>query len=205
MRNYPALRIAQAYRLGIRNSVSRDNDWIALNQFVKYKKTGNIVTVVGVTDGGFGFGGNDKYGIVGTLPSEYCPSIDIPFVFHAMGGTSYNKSGFINKTGEIKLYDRNSYISYWGFCVSYPIQYSVSRIIKTKQIDTTTDLNGYFETGLNARQIPIGIGGMYDARYAFHTGSDAQQGRTIRLMAWDGSAGKYSNRKINVIVYYIEV
>lgn len=82
---------------------------------------------------------------------------------------------------------------------------SVSRIIKTKQIDTTTDLNGYFETGLNARQIPIGIGGVYDARYAFHTGSDAQQGRTIRLMAWDGSAGKYSNRKINVIVYYIEV
>lgn len=51
----------------------------------------------------------------------------------------------------------------------------------------------------------MGIGGMYDARYAFHTGSDAQQGRTIRLMAWDGSAGKYSNRKINVIVYYIEV
>lgn len=89
--------------------------------------------------------------------------------------------------------------------IAIPLQHSVSRIIKTKQIDTTTDLNGYFETGLNARQIPIGIGGMYDARYAFHTGSDAQQGRTIRLMAWDGSAGKYSNRKINVIVYYIEV
>ena len=46
---------------------------------------------------------------------------------------------------------------------------------------------------------------MYNARYAFHTGSDAQQGRTIRLMAWDGSIGPYSNKKINVIVYYIEV
>lgn len=82
---------------------------------------------------------------------------------------------------------------------------SVSHIIKTKQIDTTTDPNGYVETGLSARQIPIGIGGMYNARYAFHTGGDAQQGRTIRLMAWDGSVGPYSNQKINVIVYYIEV
>ena len=82
---------------------------------------------------------------------------------------------------------------------------SVSHIIKTKQIDTTTDPNGYVETGLSARQIPIGIGGMYNARYAFHTGTDAQQGRTIRLMAWDGSTGPYSNKKINVIVYYIEV
>jgi hypothetical protein len=46
---------------------------------------------------------------------------------------------------------------------------------------------------------------LYNARYAFHTGTDAQQGRTIRLMAWDGSVGGYSNKKINVIVYYIEV
>lgn len=105
----------------LRDSVSQDNDWITLNQFIKYKKTGNIVTVIGVARGGFGFGGNDEYGIVGTLPSEYCPSIDIPFVFHAMGGTSSNKSGFINKTGEIKLYDRVNYVAYWGFCVSYPI------------------------------------------------------------------------------------
>lgn len=109
-------------------SVSQDNDWLTLNKFIKYKKTGNIVTVVGETDGGFGFGGNDKYGIVGTLPSEYCPSINVPVVFHAMGGTSYNKSGYIDKTGEIRLYDRNNYVNYWGFCVSYPIQHSVSQI-----------------------------------------------------------------------------
>lgn len=76
---------------------------------------------MGESDGGFGFGGNDKYSIVGTLPSKYCPSIDIPFVFHSMGGTSYNKSAYINKTGDIKLYDRVSYVGYWGFCVSYPI------------------------------------------------------------------------------------
>lgn len=107
--------------IGIRNSVSRDNDWIALNQFVKYKKTGNIVTVTGTSSGGFGFGGNDKYGTVGTLPSKYCPSIDIPFVFHSMGGSSYNKSARIDHNGDIKLYDRVNYISYWGFCVSYPI------------------------------------------------------------------------------------
>ncbi len=105
----------------LRDSVSQDNDWLTLNQFIKYKKTGNIVTVVGESRGGFGFGGNDKYGTVGTLPSKYRPSIDVPLVFHAMGGSSYNKSGFINKTGEIRLYDSNSYVSYWGFCVSYPI------------------------------------------------------------------------------------
>lgn len=105
----------------LRDSVSRDKDWITLNQFIKYKKTGNIVTVTGSSSGGFGFGGNDKYGTVGTLPSKYCPSIDIPFVFHSMGGTSYNKSAFIYHNGDIKLYDSGNYISYWGFCISYPI------------------------------------------------------------------------------------
>lgn len=105
----------------LRDSVSQDADWVALNQFIKYKKTGNIVTVTGTSSGGFGFGGNDKYGTVGTLPSKYCPSIDIPFVFHSMGGSSYNKSALINHNGDIKLYDSGNYVSYWGFCVSYPI------------------------------------------------------------------------------------
>lgn len=105
----------------LRDSVSQDNDWLTLNQFIKYKKTGNIVTVVGEASGGFGFGGNDKYGTVGTLPSEYSPSIQIPFVFHSMGGTSYNKSALIDKNGDIKMYDRSNYVNYWGFCVSYPI------------------------------------------------------------------------------------
>lgn len=105
----------------LRDSVSQDADWVALNQFIKYKKTGNIVTVTGTSSGGFGFGGNDKYGTVGTLPSKYRPSIDIPFVFHAMGGSSYNKSALIDHNGDIKLYDNGNYISYWGFCVSYPI------------------------------------------------------------------------------------
>lgn len=105
----------------LRDSVSRDNDWIILNEFVRYRKTGNIVTVTGASSGEFGFGGNDKYGIVGTLPSKYRPSIDIPFVFHSMGGPSYNKSAFIDHNGDIKLYDRGNYVNYWGFCVSYPI------------------------------------------------------------------------------------
>ena len=112
------------------HSVSQDADWVALNQFIKYKKTGNIGTVTGTSSGGFGFGGNDKYGTVGTLPSKYCPSIDIPFVFHSMGGSSYNKSALIDHNGDIKLYDRGNYINYWGFCVSYQIQYSVSQVPK---------------------------------------------------------------------------
>lgn len=82
---------------------------------------------------------------------------------------------------------------------------SVSRIVKTKQIDATTDNNGYLKTGLNAKQIPIGIGGLSDARYAFHTGNEADNGRTIRLMAWDGSVGRFSNKYVNVLVYYVEV
>lgn len=105
----------------LRDSVSQDADWVALNQFIKYKKTGNIITVTGTSYGGFGFGGNDKYSTVGTLPSKYCPSIDIPFVFHSMGGSSYNKSALIDHNGDIKLYDCGNYINYWGFCVSYPI------------------------------------------------------------------------------------
>lgn len=47
-----------------------------------------------------------------------------------MGGTSYNKSALIDHNGDIKLYDRGNYINYWGFCVSYPIQYSVSQVDK---------------------------------------------------------------------------
>lgn len=43
-----------------------------------------------------------------------------------MGGSSYNKSALIDHNGDIKLYDRGNYINYWGFCVSYPIQHSVS-------------------------------------------------------------------------------
>lgn len=82
---------------------------------------------------------------------------------------------------------------------------SVSRIIKTKQIDATTDTNGYLKTGLNAKQIPIGIGGLSDARYAFHTGNEDDNGRTIRLMEWDGSVGRFSNKYVNVLVYYVEV
>ena len=46
---------------------------------------------------------------------------------------------------------------------------------------------------------------MYNARYAFHTGTDAQETRTIRLMAWDGSVGQYANKSVNIIVYYVEV
>lgn len=105
----------------LRDSVSQDTGWIVLNNIIKYRKSGNIVTVVGFSSGTFGFGSNDKYGIAGVLPSKYCPSIDIPFVFHSMGGTSYNKSAYVTKDGEIKLYDRGSFINYWGFCVSYPI------------------------------------------------------------------------------------
>ena len=82
---------------------------------------------------------------------------------------------------------------------------SVSHIIKTKQIDANTDNNGYLKTELNAKQIPIGIGGLSDARYAFHTGNKADKGRTIRLMAWDGSVGRFSNKHVNVLVYYVEV
>lgn len=135
----------------------------------------------------------------------FCPST-------MLNGNGYvqNSCGmvFINVDGELG-FQAGAAGAVWnaGVCmwIVKSQQYSVSHIIKTKQIDTTTDLNGYFQTGLNEKQIPIGIGGLRDARYAFHTGSDSDQGRTIRLMSWDGSIGKYSNKKINVIVYYIEV
>ena len=45
---------------------------------------------------------------------------------------------------------------------------------------------------------------MSDARYAFHTGNESDNGRTIRLMAWDGSVGRFSNKYVNVIVYYVK-
>lgn len=80
-----------------------------------------MVTVIGASSGDFGFGNKDEYGIAGTLPSKYRPSIEVPFVFHAMGGTSYNKSAKIETNGQIKLYDRGTYVNYWGFCVTYPI------------------------------------------------------------------------------------
>nr|DAH97559.1 MAG TPA: receptor binding protein [Caudoviricetes sp.] len=105
----------------LRDSVSRDAKWIKLNNIISYRKCGNMVTVIGASSGDFGFGNKDEYSIAGTLPSKYRPSMEVPFVFHAMGGTSYNKSAKIETNGQIKLYDRGAYVNYWGFCVTYPI------------------------------------------------------------------------------------
>ena len=66
-----------------------------------------------------------------------------------MGGASYNQSGYIDKTGEIRLYDRNNYVSYWGFCVSYPIQHSVSHT-------GFTCLKGSIESGTYCAYTRIG-------------------------------------------------
>lgn len=125
--NQGAIRLNYIAVLGWQYSVSRDVKWIKLNNVISYRKCGNMVTVIGASSGDFGFGNKDEYGIAGTLPSKYRPSIEVPFVFHAMGGTSYNKSAKIETNGQIKLYDRGTYVDYWGFCVTYPIQNAVKQ------------------------------------------------------------------------------
>ena len=182
---------------GIRNahaqhSVSQDNDWLTLNQFIKYKKTGNIVTVVGEADGSFGFGGNDKYGIVGTLPYEYCPSIDIPVVFHAMGGASYNQSGYIDKTGEIRLYDRNNYVSYWGFCVSYPIQHSVSQCHPIYSVIFLAKGKTPTEVGLSGKWTKTDWSICTQSRLVFDivSGNTGTNGTNVQIYGYNGSAAQ---------------
>ena len=142
-----------------------------------------------------------------TLPQGCRPTGQIVFAIanKVIASVHNARYGIIKDNGEvtIKANANGEYI--WTTTATIlNLQHSVSRIIKTKQIDATTDTNGYLKTGLNAKQIPIGIGGLSDARYAFHTGNESDNGRTIRLMAWDGSVGRFSNKYVNVIVYYVK-
>lgn len=176
---------------------------------VAYRAKNGVCTLyVGAV---FGLGANSEYKIANTIDAKYLPDLVCycPLAYRQSNNVANvwipAKTLEDNHLYIYSTYDNSTNVNSINGIVSWVYQHSVSRIIKTKQIDTTTDSNGYFQTGLNAKQIPIGIGGLSDARYAFHTGNEADNGRTIRLMAWDGSVGRYSNKYVNVIVYYIEV
>lgn len=97
-----------------------DTGWKQLNSYTSYRKTHGYVTVVAWCGGEVTLD-QSLYTVVGTLPEGYRPSIQIPFVYHTMGGTVVSQSGYINSAGEILAYSDSAYTSYWAFTVTYPI------------------------------------------------------------------------------------
>lgn len=101
-----------------KNYGSEDTGWITLNQNIKYRKVGNMVTIVGnANNTQFG---NGAYTTIGTLPEGFRPSIQIPFTYHGQGGNPPGMSAFIYPYGNIDIYS-STLQSIFKFTVSYPV------------------------------------------------------------------------------------
>jgi hypothetical protein len=97
-----------------------DTGWVALNNYVKYRKKNGFVTVVGTSTGGYTLTAN-AYATVATLPANIRPPFDMPFVFHCIGGALPAQSAYITSSGNVNLYVINNGMNYWMFSVMYPL------------------------------------------------------------------------------------
>lgn len=97
-----------------------DTGWVSLNSYVKYRKKNGFVIVVGTSQGGLALTGN-AYTTIGTLPANIKPPIEIPFVFHCVGGSISAQSAYITAAGNIQLYVTDNGRNYWMFSVMYPL------------------------------------------------------------------------------------
>jgi hypothetical protein len=97
-----------------------DTGWVSLNNYVKYRKKNGFMIVVGTSTGGLALTAN-TYTTIGTLPTNLRPPIDIPFVFHCVGGAISAQSAYITAAGNIQLYVTDNGRNYWMFSVMYPL------------------------------------------------------------------------------------
>ena len=97
-----------------------DEKWIALNAFTNYRRKHGFVTVSAHSKGNVTLT-QDAYTVIGTLPVGYRPSVTIPIVYHAQGGSIETQAGFVNPSGTIELYTELTGKNYWAFTVTYPI------------------------------------------------------------------------------------
>lgn len=131
------------------------DSWHTLNSIIKYKKSGNVVTVTGFSSNTITLSEND-YTIVGTLPSGYRPGEQLNNVWNELG-VAYSNTIRINTNGAIQLYSTKN-TAYWVFTLTYVIDDKVIR--KTSQyieggaslsnVYGTSDSNGYTQSYINS-------------------------------------------------------
>lgn len=93
-----------------------DSGWINLNEVVRYRKKGNVVTVVGFSSGKISLIAND-YKTIGQLPINFRPSVELISNWARIGENTVGTLK-INSSGEISLYS-SSGNSYYGFTITF--------------------------------------------------------------------------------------
>lgn len=135
------------------------DSWHTLNSTIKYKKSGNVVTVTGFSSNTISLSEND-YTTVGTLPSGYRPGEQLNNVWNELG-VAYSNTIRIGTNGTIQLYSTKN-TAYWVFTLTYVIDNKV--IQKTSQyieggaslsnVYGTSDENGYTQEYINGLHTP---------------------------------------------------
>lgn len=130
------------------------DSWHTLNSTIKYKKSGNVVTVTGFSSNTISLSEND-YTTVGTLPSGYRPGEQLNNVWNELG-VAYSNTIRIGTNGTIQLYSTKN-TAYWVFTLTYVIDDKVIR--KTSQyieggaslsnVYGTSNENGYTQEYIN--------------------------------------------------------
>ncbi|OCN03601.1 hypothetical protein A4S06_05415 [Erysipelotrichaceae bacterium MTC7] len=101
--------------------ITEDTGWIELSATVKYRKLGNVVTVVGNSSGNT-YIPKGSFKTMATLPVDARPPIELPFAFNTKGNpTASEQSANIKTTGNVELYLTHMTTNYWGFTVTYTV------------------------------------------------------------------------------------
>lgn len=84
--------------------------------YTKAKRKGNVVTVIGVSNGGLTLSAG-AYRDITTLPAQYRPTQEIPFCVDPMSGTE-RVFGRIRTSGVVSIYSSGE-TPWWGFSVTF--------------------------------------------------------------------------------------
>lgn len=99
----------------------KSSGWNYVATDVYYKTYGNIVTIkCDARNNGVTLKAN-KYVSVGTLPQSVRPTLDIPFVFHFVGGNPEGQAAYVRTNGNIELYVQSNDRYYYAFSITYVI------------------------------------------------------------------------------------
>lgn len=110
--------IKSVVNAGIDQLNDKDDNWKILNSTIKYKKSGNIITITGYSSGTTTLS-IDDYNTVGTLPEGYRPQNMLYDVWNEIG-TDYCNTYVVGINGNIALYSTKA-TNYWCFTLTYII------------------------------------------------------------------------------------
>jgi hypothetical protein len=97
-----------------------DTSWTSLNAYIKVKKVGNIVTVMGVSAGQLTLT-KDSWNGLAALPVGYRPSEAVSFVGMDRQSLPYAMMCRITTDGSIEAMPEVGNTSYWLLEVSFPL------------------------------------------------------------------------------------